>query len=154
MCVQEMFAGGWYKAFQQCVYTTSTGVVLQCFHKVFIHFAKLVHNLYKCFLQCFYILCTSVFDFLQHLYMWFWKVFTAVLQVFVWKAFTIYVHVCLRGVCNGCTSVFWKASTTSAQVLCAQLLHKLYKCFCKVWQQLYIGFERLHNMRTSFSQGF
>ena len=59
-----------HKAFQQCVYNTSTGVFLQCSPKAFIHFAKSARNLHKCFLQVVYKICTSVFErLLQHLYM-------------------------------------------------------------------------------------
>jgi hypothetical protein len=61
MCLQEIYTGGWYKAFQQCVYNTSTSVV----------FAMLPQGVYTCctactqvvqvLLQGFYIICTSVF---------------------------------------------------------------------------------------------
>ena len=72
VCLQEICAGGWYKAPQQCVYSTSTRVFLQCFHEALIHFAKIVHNLYKCFCK--------VFTTLVHVCSR--KVSTAVVQVF------------------------------------------------------------------------
>ena len=106
MCLQENCVGGWFKAFQECVYNTSTSVFLQCFHKVFIHFAKLVHKLYNCF-------CKVFTEFVQVLLEGFYNTCTCVLercsqQLYrcVLKGFYNICTCALEGVYNGCTSVF------------------------------------------------
>jgi hypothetical protein len=80
-------------------------------------------------LQGFYIICTSVF----------WKVFTALVHVFLkGKAFTIYVH------------VFWKVFTTVAQVFFERLLQHLHKCFVHSFYTIRASvFARLYSSCTS-----
>ena len=159
MCLQEIYTGGWYKALQQCVCKTSTSVFLQCFHKAFIHVAKLVHKLYECFCKVFIQFVQVCFErFLQHLYMCFWKVFTAVVQVLFERCLQ-YVYMCferclqrlrkcfLRGFYSICTSVLYTASTQFVQVLlqgCTAVVHRFwtlsqhaYKCFARLLEHSY-----------------
>ena len=53
MCLQEICAGGWYKAFQQCVYNTSTSVLCNVSTRRLYTLQSFVHNSYKCFCKVF-----------------------------------------------------------------------------------------------------
>ena len=157
-----------FARFLQCVYKVFTRGVLQCVYKRFAQevgtrrFSNVLTTLPQVFCamlpQGVYTLCkalytirTSVFArCLLNLYKCFWKVFTTLVHVclkgvhssctcVVWKASTIYAHAFWKVFITVVQVFFWKASTTFAQMLRAQLLHNLYRCFCQVLQQLHLA---------------
>jgi hypothetical protein len=144
VCLQEICAGGWYRALQQCVHNTSTSVfVCSASTGRSIHFAKLVRNLYKCFWKVFTTLvhvflkgvhssCTGVFWKAFTIYVHeYWKVFTAAVQVFFLKGFH---SICTGALCTASTQfvqVFLQGFTAVAHRFWTLLQHAC-KCFARL----------------------